>query len=102
MTVHLQVQPQFDWIVKQEKDEELMQVKQWAVTNQAPEYEQISIASPIIKSLWKEKELLQLTNGILTHTDICQIVIPKHCKSDVIAFTHSQGHFGILRTKLSV
>jgi hypothetical protein len=45
-TAHLQFQPQFDWIVEQDKDEELKQVKDWITTGQIPTYEQISIAPP--------------------------------------------------------
>jgi hypothetical protein len=61
-----------------------------------------------LKSLWKQKEVLQLTNGILTrkffnpHSEIFQIVVPKHCKQEILNLVHSEGHFGVLRTNLGV
>jgi transposase InsO family protein len=104
--VHLR--GEIDWMAEQIQDPELVEVRKWVRENNRPPWEQINLMSPGVKSMWREWDHYHLKDDILMRkfftpqTEYFQVVIPRHKIQAVLEVAHSQGHWGIERTKLSI
>jgi hypothetical protein len=104
----VQVRSDINWKEEQFKDPELIEVLNWVINQNKPDWEKVSSLSAFFKSFWRDFELLQVKDGFVVrkffrpYDDILQVVVPQHMTHALLNDMHNQGHWGIWRTKLAV
>jgi hypothetical protein len=106
--LNIRIEADINWESEQLKDEDLAEVVKWKNEGQKPPWEHVSGDSPTLKRLWREFDVLTMQDRILKRIFYkpvgvnYQIVVPRHTRAHVLETIHSQGHFGCLRTQLSL
>jgi transposase InsO family protein/predicted aspartyl protease len=104
----IQIQSEFNWSQEQRKDPDLARIIAWKERDVKPCWEEVSGGSPVLKRLWKEWDVLVIQDSILRRVffkpvgEKFQTVIPIQCRSEITKLVHEQGHFGIMRTQISL
>jgi len=97
-----------NWAAEQVKDTDLMAMRTWVQQGNKPAWEEVNLTSPGLKSMWREFDRYYLHDDILVRkfftpqAHYFQIAIPKHKASEIVEVAHSQGHWGVERTKLAI
>jgi transposase InsO family protein/predicted aspartyl protease len=105
---NIQIQAEIDWKEEQIKDPVLEKVIRWKLENVKPPWEEVSGDSPVLKRLWKEWDVLTVQDGILKRIffkpvgEKFQTIVPVQCRGEVVRRVHEQGHFGVMRTQMSL
>jgi hypothetical protein len=108
LTAAIHLQDQVDWSKEQDMDMDLKAVKEWLAADAKPEWEMVSGCSMVRRKLWCEFQQLKLCQGVLQRTfhlpnsQIHQIIIPVQMRQEILSTIHTQGHFGITRTRASL
>jgi predicted aspartyl protease len=104
----LQIQTSINWAEEQDKDVDITRVLQWKICGEKPQWEHVSGASPILKRLWQEFDILLIEGGVLKRMfykpigETKQVVVPRNLQSEILKMIHEQGHFGCLRTQIAL
>ena len=104
----IQVQSAVDWSQEQDKDQEIVMVKQWINQGRRPPWEEVATESRALRAYWKDFGALELRAGVLCRkyylpqSEHVQVIVPEELRGDICTQVHEQGHFGQQRTQAAI